>query len=125
MPNRFENGSLNKGYGKQLLKFSYNGEEFSVRATEHSLQRFKDYNLDVDAALGSIIALGEERLYKFSNDSVDVAIIDKENNISVIITFESEDKETQIRIRTIIPRSHIFVKTGTRVYKLEDYKGGF
>jgi len=122
--NRFE-GNLNKEYGKELIRFAYNGRSFSVRATEHSLDRFKDHNLDVDAALGSIIALGKERLYKFSKDSVDVAVIDKENHISVIITFESEDKETQIRIRTIIPRSRIFVKAGTRVYELKNYRGGF
>jgi len=122
--NRFK-GNLNKEYGKELIKFSYNGKNFSVRATEHSLERFKDHNLDVDAALGSIIALGKERLYRFSSDSIDVAVIDKENNLSVIITFESEDKEVQIRIRTIIPRSHIFVKAGTRVYELKGYKGGF
>ncbi len=122
--NRF-NGNLNKNYGIELIKFSYNGKNLSVRATEHSLQRFKDHNLDVDAALGSIIALGKERLYKFSNDSVDVAVIDKENHISVIITFESEGNEVQIRIRTIIPRSHIFVKAGTRVFELKDYEGGF
>lgn len=118
-------GNLNKEYGKKLIGFGYNGRNFEIRCTEHSLQRFKDYNLDVDAALGSIIALGKERLYRFSNDSIDVAVIDKENHISVIITFESEDKETQIRIRTIIPRSHIFVKAGTRVYELKNYKGGF
>lgn len=124
MANRFK-GNLNKEYGEKLLGFSYNGRNFEIRCTEHSLQRFKDHNLDVDAALGSIIALGKERLYRFSNDSIDVAVIDKENNISVIITFESENKEVQIRIRTIIPRSHIFVKAGTRVYELKNYKGRF
>jgi len=122
--NRFK-GNLNKEFGEELIRFAYNGRSFSVRCTEHSLNRFKDHNLDIDAALGSIVALGKERLYRFSKDGIDVAVIDKENHISVIVTFESQDSETQIRIRTIIPRSHIFVKAGTRVFELKSYKGGF
>ena len=118
-------GKLNRNHGKELLGFHFNGREYEVRCTEHSLERFKGSNIDVDAALGSIVALGKTRLDYFSSQGADVAIIDKEHHISTIITFESEDNYTQIRIATIIPRDRIFVKAGTKVFCLHDYRGGF
>jgi len=124
MSSRFE-GKLDRNHGVLLMGFHYNGTEYEIRCTEHSLDRFHDHNLDVDAALGSIVALGKERMDHFAGDGSDVAIIDKENHISVIITFEAEEKYIQIRIATIIPRSNIFVKAGTKVYCLQNYKGGF
>lgn len=68
--------------------------------------------------LGSIVALGKERLDDFAAQGVDVAIIDKVNRQSIIITFESEGNYTQIRIATIIGRDNIFVKNGTKIINL-------
>lgn len=124
MGSRFE-GNLNRNHGTKLLDFRFNGIQYEVRCTDHSLDRFKDHGINVDEAVGSIVALGKERLDYFSSKGSDVAIIDKQNHISVIITFESEGKYTQIRIATIIPRSNIFVKDGTKIYNLENYQGGF
>ena len=125
MANRFTNGTLNIEFGSKLMDFHFNGTTYEVRCTVHSLERFHDHGLNVDAALGSIVALGKERLDYFANNGSDVAIIDKENHISVIITFEGEENYVQIRIATIIPRSNIFVKAGTKVFCLKNYKGGF
>lgn len=109
---RFEN--LNETHGVTLLKFSFNRIQFKIRSTDHSIQRFKEKGIDVNIACGDIIALGKERLYNYSKTGNDVAIIDTDNDITTIITFEN----TQIRIRTIIPKSHIWVKSGTRIYNL-------
>jgi len=115
MKDTFKN-NLNENHGITLLKFSYNGIEFSIRATEHSLERFKENNIDVDIACGDIISLGKERLYQYSECGDDVAIIDKDNNFVIIITFEVY----QIRLKTIIPRSNAYIKSGTRIYKLNE-----
>jgi len=111
--NRF-NENLNENYGITLLKFSFNGTEFKIRTTEHSLIRFKENGIDVNIACGDVISLGKERLYNYAKSGDDVAIIDIDNKITTIITFES----TQIRIRTIIPKSNVWVKSGTKIYKL-------
>jgi hypothetical protein len=111
-------GNLNRNHGKLLLAFRFNGREYEVRCTNHSLDRFKDRNLDVNEALGAIVALGKKRLDDFAIKSDDVAIIDKVNKQSVIITFESEGNYTQIRIATIIGRDKIFVKNGTKIFNL-------
>jgi len=122
--NRFK-GNLNKDYGTKLMDFSFNGRKFEVRCTEHSLIRFKERHLDVNVSLGDIVSLGKERLYKMADSGDDVAIINQSKHQSTIITFESEGNETQVRIRTIIARSNIYVKTGTKVFNLKNYKGGF
>jgi len=110
---RFEN-NLNENYGITLLTFYYNGIIFKIRTTEHSLDRFKERGINVDIACGDIISLGKERLYNYAKAGDDVAIIDADNDITTIITFE----DLQIRIRTIIPKSNVWVKSGTKIYNL-------
>ena len=116
---RFET-NLNEHYGITLLRFSYNGITFKIRSTEHSIARFKEKGINVDTACGDIVALGKERLYGYAKTGDDVAIIDLDNNITTIITFEEE----QIRIRTIIPRSDTWIKQGTKIYKLNERSFG-
>lgn len=106
--NRFDN--LDRNHGKLLLAFRFNGRQYETRCTEHSLDRFKDHGLNIDEALGSIVALGKQRLDYFAGQGVDVAIIDKLQHQTVIITFESEGNYTQIRICTIIPRDRFLLK---------------
>jgi len=114
--NRRFKDNLNENYGITLIKFSYNGTEFKIRTTEHSLLRFKERGINVDIACGDVIALGKERLYNYAKTGDDVAIIDKDNNITTIITFEN----TQIRIRTIIQRANVWIKEGTKIYNLNE-----
>jgi len=117
--NRF-NGNLDRNHGTKLIDFKFNGRQYEVRCTDHSLDRFKDHGLNIDEALGSIVALGKQRLDYFANEGADVAIIDKLQHQTVIITFESEGNYTQIRIATIIPRDRVFVKEGTKIYTLNE-----
>ena len=120
--NRF-NGNLDRNHGTKLIDFKFNGRQYEVRCTDHSLDRFKDHGLNIDEALGSIVALGKQRLDYFANEGADVAIIDKLQHQTVIITFETEGDYTQIRIATIIPRDRVFIKEGTKIYTLNE--GGF
>ncbi len=116
--------NLNRNHGRNLLNFSYNGRDFEIRTTDHKgdhPERWAKYDMNV--ICGDIVALGKERLYNYADQGIDTAIIDEDNNLAVIITFEGY----QIRIRTIIDRSRIWVKSGTRIFKLrkQNYRGGF
>jgi hypothetical protein len=117
--NRF-NGNLDRNHGTKLIDFKFNGRQYETRCTEHSLDRFNDHGLNIDEALGSIVSLGKQRLDYFANEGADVAIIDKLQHQTVIITFESEGNYTQIRIATIIPRDRVFIKEGTKIYTLNE-----
>lgn len=46
------NGNLNRNHGIKLLDFRFNGRQYEVRATEHSLDRFIERNLNINEALG-------------------------------------------------------------------------
>jgi len=118
MKDTFKN-DLNENHGVTLLKFSYNGIEFQIRITNHGLQRYKENDIDMDIVCGDIVALGEKRLYDYAGKGEDVAIIDYDNDFTIIITFE----KYQIRVKTIINKSNVWVKKGTIIYNL--YKGGF
>jgi hypothetical protein len=113
MSNRFGD-NLNEDFGITLLKFSYNGTEFSIRATDHSLFRFKQNRINMDLIIADIISLGKDRLYKYSNQNDDVAIIDKNNHLIIILVF----CKNQIRIATIITRPNAIIKEHTLIYNL-------
>ena len=112
--------NLNQEHGKKLMSFSFNGRHFEIRTTDHRKDH-QERKYDMNVVCGDIIALGKERLYNYADQGEDIAIIDEENNLSVIITFEGN----QIRIRTVIDKSNIWVRKGTRIFNLKDYRGGF
>jgi hypothetical protein len=111
-------GNLNRNHGKLLLAFRFNGREYEVKCTDHSLDRFIDHGLDINGALGAVVALGKERLDSYAITGKDTAIIDVDYKQTVILTFESEGNYTQIRFATIIPREDVWVKKGTRIIRL-------
>lgn len=113
-------GSLNRNHGRKLMSFSFNGKGFEIRTTDHTHEHL-ERKFDLNVVCGDIIALGKERLYNYANKGDDVAIIDQNHDITVIITFEGN----QIRIRTVIDKSNVWVRKGTRIFNLRDYRGGF
>ena len=120
MANRFSKEELNQNHGEKLLSFKFNGREFEIRTTDHKYSH-PERKYQMEVVCGDIVALGKERLYRYADEGIDTAIIDEDNDLAVIITFEGN----QIRIRTIIDRSNIWVKRGTRVFKLrkQNYQG--
>jgi len=116
---RYE-GNLNRNHGKKLLNFNFNGRNFEIRTTDHTYEHL-ERKYDLNVVCGDIVALGKKRLYDYAERGEDVAIIDQDNDLTVIITFEGN----QIRIRTVIDKSNVWVKRGTRIFKLRNYKGGF
>ena len=123
MGNRFE-GRLDRTRGVQLFKFQYNGIDYRVKSSQHSLDRFADHGVNYQDSLTGIIALGRERLDFFAGKGADVAIIDKQKHITTILVFEAEGDYCEIRISTIIPRDRVFLKDGTKCFCLNNYKGG-
>lgn len=113
--------NLDKNHGRKLMNFSFNGRNFEIRTTSHITYEHLERKYDMNVVCGNIIALGKERLYRYADQGNDVAIIDEDHDITVIITFEGN----QIRIRTVIDKSNVWVKSGTRIFKLRNYKGGF
>ena len=117
--------NLDRNHGKKLMGFHFNGRDFEIRTTDHTYHHL-ERKYDMNVVCGNIVALGKERLYRYADQGDDVAIIDKDHDITVIITFEGKEiGANQIRIRTVIDKSNVWVRSGTRVFNLKNCKGGF
>ena len=113
-------GNLNRNHGRKLMSFSFNGRDFEIRTTDHTYHHM-ERRYDLNVVCGDIVALGKERLYNYADQGDDVAIIDQDHDLTVIITFEGKAIGcNQIRIRTVINKSNVWVKKGTRIYRLNE-----
>ena len=96
---------------KQIAKLKIKNQDYSIRATIHSLIRMEQRGIDEYVVSGTILSLGHEKLLAYQNTSKDIAVIDKVKKIAVIATF---NKNT-IKIITVIDKEDIWVKNGTSI----------
>lgn len=87
---------------------------FEIRASEHSYLRMIERNVDMYVITGEIISLGK-RIFGIKTNGYDEGIIiDKTRNIAVVFGVEGN----VVKIITVINRSNVFVKTGTRIFNI-------
>jgi len=96
---------------KQIAKLKIKNQDYSIRATEHSLLRMKQRKVDEFVVSGTVLSLGHQRLLSNQESGKDIAIIDKVKGIAVIATF----KRNTIKIITVIDKEDIWVKDGTTI----------
>lgn len=94
--------------------FTIANKTYSIRLTDHAEKRLKQRNIDMFNCMSAILALGEERIIKYSGSNRDILISDKQNNFAIVICIEGY----QIRIVTVIDHSDAFAKSGTTVINL-------
>jgi len=99
---------------KQIAKLRIKKQDYSIRATEHSLIRMKQRGVDEYVVSGTVLSLGRSKLLEYQANDRDVAIIDKIKGIAVIVTF----KRNTIKIITVIDKKDIWVKDGTTIEKI-------
>jgi hypothetical protein len=99
---------------KMIAQITINKQTYSIRATEHSLQRMTERKIDEYVVSGNVLALGATRLLKLQEAQEEAIIIDKKTNTSIVIAF----LRNTIKIITVIDKSNVFVKDGTRIERL-------
>lgn len=99
---------------KSLGQIKIEKQDYSVRATVHSLERMAQRNIDEYVVVGNVLALGKERLLKLQEAQEEAIIIDELTNTSIVIAF----KKNTIKVVTVIDKSNVFVKSNTRVVNL-------
>ena len=99
---------------QSIFQFQVEQETYSVRVTEHSAERANQRGIDRDVIISAIFALKLERLQTAKENNKDLAVIDENNNVAIILGM---NKNT-INIITVIDKSDIWVKEGTEVCKL-------
>lgn len=100
--------------GKSLGLLKINGDTYSVRATAHAVVRMKQRNIDSYVVIGTVFSLGKQRLLEYIEAERDLAIINEEKKVAVIIAF----KNCKIMVETVIDKADIYVKEGTSIYRL-------
>ena len=92
-----------------LLNETYFDEKyFRIEGTTHALERMEEREIDQELAVAIILSL-DEKLLEYNDTGEEVAIIDQEHNLAVII----EVREFKAVVITVIDRANIHVKDGT------------
>ena len=99
---------------KMIAQIKINKQDYSIRATMHSLQRMQERKIDEYVVAGNVLALGAERLLKLQLAEEEAIIIDKKTNTSIVIAFV----KNTIKVVTVIDKSNVFVKDGTRIERI-------
>jgi len=98
--------------GKAVVVFTLNGKDYSIRITSHALKRIKQRDIDLTVCIENILKLKVKDIVNYEN-SDEVAIIDKTNDITIIIGFDCN----KINIITVIDKI-AYIKDGTLVKKV-------
>ncbi|MFW6009227.1 MAG: hypothetical protein ACOCP8_08200 [archaeon] len=87
---------------------------YSVKASSHSLDRMKEYDISRKVVFNTVKELPAKALKQYSND--EIAILNFNQNISVIAFVPA--KTNKIRIITVINKYNIWTKKDTKIEKL-------
>lgn len=99
---------------KAIATFTIDQQTHSVRATGHALQRMEERKVSAETALSAILALQMDKVNRYKETQEDVAIIDKQNDCTIIVSFNSN----KIEIITVIDNSNVWLKDGTKIERL-------
>ncbi|MGM0369587.1 MAG: DUF4258 domain-containing protein [Bacillota bacterium] len=92
-----------------LLNECYlNDKYFRIEGTTHALERMEERDIGQDLVVAIILSL-DEKLLEYNDTGEEVAIIDQEHNLAIII----EVREFKAVVITVINRANIHVKDGT------------
>ncbi len=86
---------------------------FRVESTTHALKRMEERDIDQSLVTAIILSLGI-KLLDYNDTGEEVAVIDQENNLAVII----EVREFKAVVITVIDRANIHIKDGTKLEEI-------
>jgi len=96
---------------KLLARLEIKGRQYSVRATEHAMERMQQRNIDEFVVSGNVLALGKERLLEMQEAQEEAIIIDTLTDTAIVVGFV----KNTLKVITVINKSSVYVKTNTRI----------
>ena len=99
---------------KSIAQIKIGETVYSIRATEHSLQRMAQRNISEYTVTGTVIALGPQVLKELGESNEEAIIIDSNSGCSVVAAVHGQ----RVFIITVIDKTNVFVKTATRVERI-------
>jgi len=101
---------------KSLLQFNFEGNDYSIRASGHAIERMKQRDITAFQVASAVFGLTLETLDELKDSGKDLAIIVEDENYSVVIC----RYRNTIKVITVIDKSDIWVKEGTEVFKYKN-----
>ena len=89
---------------------------FRIESTTHALNRMEERDIDQNWVTAIILNL-DHKLLDYNDSGEEIAIIDQENNMAIII----EVREFKAVVITVIDRANIHIKDGTRLEEIAWY----
>lgn len=100
---------------KSLAQLSISGETYSIRASDHALQRMAERGVDEYVVAGTVVSLGKARLQELQDEDAEAIIIDEAKDVAVVIGFRGN----RVMVITVINKSNVFVKSDTTIERLD------
>lgn len=96
-----------------LGEFEIIDNDFRIESTTHALKRMEERNIDKQIVKNVVMGL-DYKVIRYNNSGEEIAIIDQEHDIAVII----EVRLNKVVIITVIDRANIHIKDGTRLEEI-------
>ena len=96
-----------------LATFEVLGKHFRIESTTHAYKRMNERNINKNNVISVIKGLNAKILL-YNNSGEEIAVIDQQSDIAII----SEVRFNKIVIITVINRSNIHIKEGTRMEEI-------
>ncbi|GAB6099146.1 hypothetical protein JCM16358_10250 [Halanaerocella petrolearia] len=96
-----------------LSEFILEDKNFRVEGTTHALERMEEREVDKELVAALVLSL-DEKLLEYNDTGEEVAIIDQEHDLAIII----EVREFKAVVITVINKSNIHIKDGTQLEEI-------
>ena len=96
-----------------LATFKVINRNFRIESTTHAYQRMEERDIDKNTVISSIKGL-DYKILLYNNSGEEIAVIDQEHDIAII----SEVRYNKIVVITVINRSNIHIKEGTKMEEI-------
>lgn len=99
---------------KCLKVLRIENKDYSLRATEHGLERMLQRKVSEEMVISGILSLGSEKLLQLKKEGKKTMIIDQINKITIVLDF----KGNIFKIVTVMNNVNVFIKNGQKVERV-------
>lgn len=99
-----------------IFEFYIDGEVYSVRLSDHAIERMDERDISVEHIIDNINELSLPQCRYLRNNSYKAIIINQETNVSIVIGFNKE--HYKVTVITVIREEIPFATEGTVIINI-------
>ena len=109
-----EDSDMSRMKGKSVGVIDIQGDEYSIRITDHAFEQMYRRKITVDKVSDTIKALGEQKIQMLNGVGCEVIVVNKNARIAVVFGWEGR----KIFVITVIDSAEVFKKKGTLIQRV-------